>query len=132
MPSWISPVGVTWTTLTSAARRVLATIDRRFRPSRRSAADWPAVGLSERNAERRWTESLTAGAFSRRSWRAESVEVCRKSPAVPAALRTSTPNAIASMATKRRVPRRRAGGFNAGCPGVGLTTPAGNRPRARS
>jgi hypothetical protein len=30
------------------------------------------------------------------------------------------------------VPRRRAGGFNAGSPGVGVTTPAGSRPRARS
>ena len=66
MPSWISPVGVTWTTLTSPARSVLATIDRRFRPAgaRRPTG---AVGLSDRNAERRWTESLTVGAFSRRS-----------------------------------------------------------------
>src|SRR5215207_1647351 len=117
MPSWISPVGVTCTTLTSAARRVLATIDRRFRPTRRSAADWSAVGLSDRNADKRSTESLTVGASSRRSLSAESVAVCRNNPAVPAALRTSTPNAIPSMATKRRVPRRRVGGFNAGCPG---------------
>jgi hypothetical protein len=75
MPSCTSPVGVITTTLTSAARSVLAMIVRRLRAKRRSAAVLPAVAFSARNAASRSTELLTVGAFWCRSCRAASVDV---------------------------------------------------------